>query len=132
MRPGSGAAESGGRAGAPAGPGRPGAVPEWVRRLRPPVPTEVAELLVLAEDDDDPAASRSTEVLADGALSALDRALAGKESREAAWDLLGADALLTCACHRALDRSDPEAVLDVLVGRVAGARGPAKEAGDRD
>lgn len=112
--------------------GLAGPVPEWIRRLQPPVPPEVAVLLVLPGDVPGEGVGPSTEMLAEGAVDALDRALAGSGSRDAAWHLLGADALLTCACETALERPRADGTLEALIRRVLVEPDGGKEAGDRD
>lgn len=124
--------DSAGPAGRRTASGTVGPVPEWTRRLRPPVPPEVAALLVLASDGSGEAIAPSTETLAESAGMALDRALSGDGSRNTAWHLLGADALLTCACERALDGPRADGIIEALVRRVAVGVDRGKEAGDRD
>lgn len=59
--------------------------------------------------------------LVDEALAALDRARASTgRVREAALDLLEADALLTYACEAALELPDPEGSLASILDRAAG------------
>lgn len=132
MSTGSDGTDSMGPAGRRASSGTPGPVPEWTGRLRPPVPPEVAALLVLARDGSGQAVAPSTETLAESAGAALDRALSGDRSRNAAWHLLGADALLTCACEMALDGPGADGTLEDLVRRVVVGPDREKEARDRD
>lgn len=53
-------------------------------------------------------------------IGALDRAAALGNDREAAFDLLVADALMTDACEAALDGPRPEETLVSLVRRIVG------------
>lgn len=122
-------------AGGRATSGTGGPVPEWTRRLRPPVPPEVASLLARAGDGSAEAAAPSapsTEALAEAAGAALDHALSGDGSRNAAWHLLAADALLTLACETALDGARADGTLEVMVRRVVVGPPRRKESGDRD
>lgn len=58
------------------------------------------------------------EILA-GALAALERALGlPPDSRQSAFALLAADALLTTACRKAADHPDPGARLEEILERI--------------
>ena len=73
-----------------------------------------------------PAGLPDPEVLLDVAMTALGRALdpEGRE-RGGAFDLLAADAFATWAAEAGLDRDDPDAWLQEMMGRFAqGPRGP--------
>ena len=67
--------------------------------------------------------SRSAAELMSAGLAALDRAraLPGRR-RESAFELLGADALITHACEAALDEADPAEVLEGFIRAVATPR----------
>ena len=67
------------------------------------------------------------DALADGALRALAHAVARRgRSREAAFALLAADALMTGAVDRHLAADDPEARLRALVERIAAGGSPGE------
>ena len=61
--------------------------------------------------------------LIDAAMTALERALAGKGERGGAYDLLAADGLITYACEHAASSPDPEASLLHVLERVGRRRG---------
>ena len=47
-------------------------------------------------------------------------------NREAAFDLLAADALLTYACEASVEQENPEAALSLLLERASGTRPPER------
>ena len=67
------------------------------------------------------------DALADGAFRALAHAVARRgRSREAAFALLAADALMTGAVDRHLAADDPEARMRALVERIAAGGSPGE------
>ncbi len=65
------------------------------------------------------------EPLVEAATSALGHTLAHPgRSRESAYALLAADALLTCACEDAAEAEEPEAVLREILVRLRGLDTP--------
>jgi len=58
------------------------------------------------------------EILAGAGLEALERVRPGRV-RGSAFELLGADALLTYACEAALELEDPRGRFESLLARVA-------------
>lgn len=112
-------------------------VPEWLRRVEPPVPESFVPRLAAAvaegarrtsEEADVPAGGDLPEPgrLLDAAAEALGRSLSPEErERQGAYDLLAADALVTWAAEAALGKDDPEGVLQGMVdGLARGERAP--------
>ena len=88
----------------------------WLETRRPRPPEDLRERL--HDVAGGPARERSdlSETLLSSARGALARALSQPgRVRNAAFDLLVVDALVTYACEAALEGSDPDAVLDGLI-----------------
>ena len=93
--------------------------PTWLGRRRPTPPEPLARWLdgVLSVDS-----LRYGELLRP-ALEALDRARQNPgRIRGSAFDLLGADALLTYACEAALESPDPGSALEEILRETAADR----------
>ena len=92
---------------------------DWLDARRPPAPEGLAPWLGPRVDGADAAAGADGDIeatLRARAFAALDRARAVPgRSRESAWWLLAADALLTYACEAALEADDPDACLERLL-----------------
>jgi hypothetical protein len=90
----------------------------WLSSRRPAPPTALAVWLGRHE----PQGLPTPGLLAAAGLEALARVKARPgRVRESAFELLGADALLTYACEAALDLEDPLRGLESLLARVAAA-----------
>ena len=92
---------------------------DWLEARRPPAPEGLAAWLGPRVDGAEPAGGAEGDVgatLRARAFAALDRArTAPGRSRDSAWWLLAADALLTYACEAALEGNDPDACLERLL-----------------
>lgn len=90
----------------------------WLAARAPAPPAPLGSWLADRAGDVEPTPAG----LAEAGRRALSRALArpGRD-RASAFELLGADALLTYACEAALDARDPEAELRAIARRVAAA-----------
>jgi hypothetical protein len=93
-------------------------VQEWLATREPTPPTELEEHLVVPDGS-----SSLVDLLAAGAGEALNQAVRRPgRRRDAAFLLLGADALFTYACEAAAEEEDVEAALRrVLDGARTGA-----------
>lgn len=93
--------------------------PSSITSRRPPAPPALASWL-LRELGGRP---HSASELMHAGRAALDRARAHPgRRRDSAFELLGADALITRACEAALDEADPAQVLTGFIRAVATPR----------
>ncbi len=99
---------------------------DWVATRTPPAPDELKAWLQIPDDGSDPdggpdvgVASVPESLLRAGLLH-LEVAVArpGRD-REAAYQLLAADALVTYGCEAASERSDVRSLLREILGRVS-------------
>lgn len=96
-----------------------GRLEDWLAERRPPSSVPLARWTSRAPSDADLPPVRALTSLG---REALDAALARPgRVRESAFELLGADALITYACEAALEGDDPEASLTWIL-RSASAR----------
>ncbi len=88
----------------------------WISRRQPSPPEPLRSWLEQAGGP----SPVSCRALLRPALEALGRALLNPgRIRKSAFDLLGADALLTYACEAALESPDPASALDEILRKVA-------------
>ena len=88
----------------------------WISRRQPRPPEPMLRWL---QQDGATGDSRGRALLGP-ALKALERALLNPgRIRSAAFDLLGADALLTYACEAALESRDPASAFDEILREAA-------------
>jgi hypothetical protein len=97
----------------------------WLAKRTPPAPAELTAWLKISSEELDPEAEvRSLpQALVNAGLLHLDRAVArpGRD-REAAHQLLAADALVTYGCEAASEADDVEGALAEVLVRVSGGR----------
>ena len=93
------------------------ALRDWLDARRPAVPDGLKEWL--AVEGEVPA---SVAGLADLGIAALDRAEVARQlDRQAAFQLLAADAFLTYACEAAVDEREVASRLHLILDRCAAA-----------
>ncbi len=89
---------------------------DWIAVQRPPAPPPLASWLAREVGD----RGLSAAELMGAGVRALERARPGR-TRESAFELLGADALITHACGAALEEQDPAGVLTGFIRAAAAA-----------
>ena len=88
----------------------------WISRRRPRPPEPLRRWLEQAG----PTGASPCRTLLGAALASLERALLNPgRIRSSAFDLLGADALLTYACEAALESRDPVSAFDEILREAA-------------
>ena len=93
------------------------ALGDWLEARRPPVPSALADWLAVGDD-----LPVSVVGVAELGIAALERAeVARKLDRQAAFQLLAADAFLTYACEAAADEADVASHLNLILDRCAAA-----------
>lgn len=94
----------------------------WVAGRTPAPPGELRERLHRTLESSERSGPALHLTLAHAAEEELERARRrSPRDREAAYDLLAADALVTYACEAALELAEPEAALRELIRRCAGS-----------
>lgn len=91
---------------------------DWLAARRPPAPPPLSSWLLREGRGREASAAD----LMEAGVQALERARPGR-TRASAFELLGADALITHACEAALDEEDPVEVLTAFI-RAAAAPHP--------
>ncbi len=95
---------------------------DWVATRTPPAPDELKVWLKIPDDGSDPdggVASVPESLLRAGLLH-LEEGLGGPgRDREAAYQLLAADALITYSCEAASEAADVRGVLREILGRLS-------------
>lgn len=90
----------------------------WLAGRRPASPFELAAAVREKLSGVDERGSELADTLSEAAKACLRRVQArGGRAREAAFDLLAADALVTYACEAALAADDPDAAL-IHIARI--------------
>ncbi len=94
---------------------------DWLAIRTPPAPDELKAWLSIpggGTDPDDGAASVTESLLQAGLLHLEEAVGRPGRDREAAYQLLAADALITYGCEAASEAADVRGVLSEVLGRV--------------
>ena len=98
---------------------------DWIANRKPPAPDELKAWFKISDDGSDPdgRVASAPESLLRAGLFHLEEALGrpGRD-REAAYQLLAADALVTYGCEAASEAADVRGVLREILGRVSTGR----------